>query len=526
MEEKKEATIEKTKESTPKPFPSVGDLFRESWEAFKKSVLYLLAFNVLTFVVMAAIFGIFFVILMLLGIGVFTAVPSIQKGDPAAIASLVGAIAIFIPVFIVLAMIIGSAVQAGTILIVNKYKKDISFGEVIKRSLVLSIPLFLVSILLSILSFGGFFVFIIPAIAFSILFIFAPYEVVLENKRWTGALKSSMSIVMSNFGEVFVRLLLIAVLLIVIYIFENIILLPFTFLGIGMGDNDAALGVMLIRTAISFMFWPINIALSWFLSCYLVALYNHAKEAADPNRKSRLLWVWIIAAVGWVIAIFVGIGIFMLVSTLIKSDSFKKGWNEGFKGETVERKLTTYEAETLAYDIFDEINTYRKGKGLSIIEKDQKLCAYAQRRLDAFSASGKYDNGRGFYEDIGNQSITAAYFSDYGQTGEDTYYPLYNTTTANSIIKFFSRDKDLINGKQYTHGCVMADPNYIILEIGQKTTQSAGNYSGVVPTVKYVFPTYSYPTIAPGQPGSKEWNKEFQRKWDEMGKKIEEAQKK
>ena len=34
----------------------------------------------------------------------------------------------------------------------------------------------------------------------------------------------------------------------------------------------------------------------------------------------------------------------------------------------------------------------------------------------------------------------------------------------------------------------------------------------------YQYPTWIFPTVAPGQPGSKEWEAEFQRKWDEMTK--------
>lgn len=45
-------------------------------------------------------------------------------------------------------------------------------------------------------------------------------------------------------------------------------------------------------------------------------------------------------------------------------------------------------------------------------------------------------------------------------------------------------------------------------------------------------PSIAYPTIAPGEPGSKEWNEEFWKKWNEMSqqnndlqKSVEEAQK-
>lgn len=39
------------------------------------------------------------------------------------------------------------------------------------------------------------------------------------------------------------------------------------------------------------------------------------------------------------------------------------------------------------------------------------------------------------------------------------------------------------------------------------------------------FPTYVFPTVVPGQPGSKEWEEQFQKQWDEMTKKNAEMQK-
>lgn len=42
---------------------------------------------------------------------------------------------------------------------------------------------------------------------------------------------------------------------------------------------------------------------------------------------------------------------------------------------------------------------------------------------------------------------------------------------------------------------------------------------------EYKSPQYSYPTPVPGRPGSKEWEEEFWRKWDEMGKQIEQKNK-
>lgn len=45
--------------------------------------------------------------------------------------------------------------------------------------------------------------------------------------------------------------------------------------------------------------------------------------------------------------------------------------------------------------------------------------------------------------------------------------------------------------------------------------------------VYYVYPTMKpFPTIVPGEPGSKEWDEAFKKRWDEMGKHNAEMQKK
>jgi hypothetical protein len=49
----------------------------------------------------------------------------------------------------------------------------------------------------------------------------------------------------------------------------------------------------------------------------------------------------------------------------------------------------------------------------------------------------------------------------------------------------------------------------------------------VAPTkgTRYIYPTTGYPTIAPGAPGSKEWNDAFWEKWQEMSKHNSQMQK-
>lgn len=66
-------------------------------------------------------------------------------------------------------------------------------------------------------------------------------------------------------------------------------------------------------------------------------------------------------------------------------------------------------------------------------------------------------------------------------------------------------------------------------------TQKATNGNSVAPKsasggttstsdTNYQYPIWIFPTVATGQPGSKEWEAEFQRKWDEMTKQNQQMQ--
>jgi len=516
--------------STSKSFPSIGDLFKESWVSFKKSWVYLLAFYAIVFGVSIVVYGIFIGILILFGVGAALSASVLPKGGgPQVLIGMLGAFGIFIPIFIVLSLLMSSAVQAGMILIVNKHRQEIGFGDVLKKSIGLAIPVFLVNVLLFITGVGGFFMFIIPGIIFGLLFVFAPYEAVLENKKWTGALRTSMGIVTSNFGDIFVRLLLLFVMMFAIGIALSIIrfaiTLPFMFI------NDSNISVI-INMSIGLLAWPVQIALSWFSVAYINSLYNQAKQAVDPNKKSSLMWVWIITVVGWIIAMITIIGVSYAIMSLSKSGALEKMFDSTKTSKSAQKPLSQLEAYTLASDTFVKLNEYRVKNKLSAIEQDQKLCTYAQRRLDALAAYGDYDSGKGFYEDSADTKIVNAYFDQYEHWNESFYpttafvSPVVDSDSTTIINTWTTPSKDgktkTIADSSYTNGCINANIRDMILIIATKRLNANGSTGNNAAPVQYNY-TYAtptpFPTVVPGQPGSKEWQEEWQRKWDEMQKK-------
>lgn len=330
--------VNENKESAPKPpagkaFPSIDSLFRESWELFKKSVLNLFIFNIIVLLFWVALIAVFVVFLTIIGgaTGLFGAF--FQQGFEKVIInylpSLLGAVLIFTPVFVIAAIIISSIQQAGTIIVLNEADKKISFGDIIKRSFRLVIPLFLVNLLMFLVIFGAAFVFILPALLLIFLFTFAAYEVILENKRWAGALKGSMQIVLSNFGDILARILLVFAI--------NI---GFGFASMLFGNIFSNVPVM--DYTFSFGFTLIGILIGWYFSAYYLTLYKQAKSVTDTNKKTSMLWVWIIAIIGWIIAILLATVIISAVTAFMKSDKFKNSLSSGI---TPTSKTKQYTAE-------------------------------------------------------------------------------------------------------------------------------------------------------------------------------------
>lgn len=434
-------------------FPSVGELFRESWETFKKSLLSLFIFNIIGLV------GILAIVAVIVGIAIFSGLgAAFTAGQSNAALTggivLIAAIAIFVA--IVACIVLGLILQVGQILIINTQGK-IGIGEAIRKGLSLALPVFLVSLLVSIIVFGGFFVFILPGFLFALFFAFAIFDVVIEDSRWTNALRASMSLVTHNFGDVFGRFLLLVVIQIGAYFlfsfFPNII----------SQFNEIAGGILYLIGVIP------NILLGWFCMVYMLVLYKQAK-AVKGTGQSGLLWVGIVAGIGWILALIWIIVFGALLAALISSSPegmLEKAKNTGAR--KTYGALTQQDASYLASDVFKELNAYRKQKGLTQFTADSRLCAYAQRRVGQLT-EGQYDDGKGFYEDNANQSIVNAYFTDYVNNGE-TYYPISSGVTAEDIVTAWVGDgsnKRTVNVPGYDSGCVRASTTALILETAAK----------------------------------------------------------
>lgn len=287
-------------------FPSIGSLFNETWQTFTQSVLSLFILNVLgiaIYIGLAVIAVLFFV---LSGAGSFLLKNGLQEIAttlPSISGSTITILVVIAVVFGFIYLIVGSALQIASILLVDSQGKT-PLGSAFKKSLGLVIPLFLVNILTSILSFGAFFVFILPAILFYFLLIFAQFEVMLNNQRWLGAIRRSVMVVSKNFGAILVRLILLILIYLAYAIVTNLI-------------SKIGPDVQIFVAIISFL---INLLLGWFALAYLITLYKQARGGLENQPGKGIVWMWIVAIIGWLIAA----GVFFMVYKAASSGAFNE----------------------------------------------------------------------------------------------------------------------------------------------------------------------------------------------------------
>jgi hypothetical protein len=306
--------------------PLIKDLFSQSWEAFVKSILNLFLISIISLVVSL-------LVLLVAGLGIgalvfasglidsvsgfnFEAFSSVQP-----IWWLLGGI--WLVLLVLASIIIQLTVKVASILVVVKYQEQPSLGKTIKASFGLILPLFLTNFLVSLLTFGGFFVLVLPAILLGFLFMFQSFEVVLAGKKYLKAVKASLQITSQHFGEILVRILvyLIAYFLIILFI-------P----GLISKINPEA-GV-----AFQFLTVIINFLLGFFGLAYSVSLYKQAKEITDFERKVSFGWVWLVSILGWLIfglLIFFGVRVW-------QSGVFQKSFQESLLKPAREEKILDF----------------------------------------------------------------------------------------------------------------------------------------------------------------------------------------
>lgn len=303
-----------------KELPSVNELLRESWLAFKGSILnlfFISLFSIGFWLVLALV-----VVLILVILGVGAGVLGGGKFEPQALLAMGGAGIVSLLILVLLGILAMSVLQIASILIIGDYERRPGLGEVIKKSFGLVFPLFLTNLILSFFYVGGFFVFFLPGVFFLILFGFAPFEVIFGGKRFLGAIKGSYRMVTQNLGKVLARgLLYFGVMILVALVLG----MPNWIFNLASSSKSSAAVVFLpFQVMWSFFSMIVNLSLGYFYLCYWVTFYKQVKAVTDEEKKISFGWTWIVAIIGWVLAILLSSLIVIGLGKLAQSGVLKK----------------------------------------------------------------------------------------------------------------------------------------------------------------------------------------------------------
>lgn len=291
--------------------PPIKSLFTQSWQLLKSVLAPLIILNVIVIAVSIAAMLLMLVGFILLGLG--AGFSGVFDFNPLSLG--IGAVLSFLLFFIIIT-IISSIAQVGQIIILFEAKSRISVFSVLKRSARYIIPLLILGIVTSFFVFGGFFVFIIPAIIFSIFFSLSYFIVISENTGPLKALRRSVFIVKNNFSSFFLRMLALYGAFILMLIVMSI------FTGILSTILDDEFGAIATRV-ISFVF---QIGMSWYAGAYVIILFKQLQKA-NPQGESSLKIIFIISLIGWILSIVIGyfaIGGIIRLLELQRSNDFEK----------------------------------------------------------------------------------------------------------------------------------------------------------------------------------------------------------
>lgn len=203
-----------------------GELFKSSWELYKKKIS-----------VLAVLFAVPFVV------NVLAAIVSGRQVATSTSTGVLGALSPFgfaavgttALAFTLVAFVVSLWIQVASVYAIDSAEEKPSISDLLAKSWPMLLPYLLVAILVGLAVLGGLILLIVPGIIFALWFSFSTFTLVLEGKRGTEALKASKAMVSGRLGAIFGRFILLALSLLGISIVASIVLafLPATLRQIG-----------------------------------------------------------------------------------------------------------------------------------------------------------------------------------------------------------------------------------------------------------------------------------------------------
>ncbi|MBI2600646.1 hypothetical protein HYW42_01720 [Candidatus Daviesbacteria bacterium] len=264
-----------------KSLPAIQTLFKDSWKLFAKKLLNLFIVNIIGlagFVFLAIVAA---VILLISGVGIGVFSSAFQSGNfnPATFSGMIPLFSIILILLLIGFTVMTIFVVIGSILILDyPDNAKVSFREIFKTSLKFMLPLILIGLLSSLIVLGGVFLFIIPGIVIGFLFSFYYFELILGGKKGLDSIRSSVSLIKSNFWPLALRFFIIWVIsILIISVLNDFPVLQFI----------------------------ANILFGWFSLCYIFTAYKQTKATA-PNQQAKLLIPVLVSLAGWILIFILG----------------------------------------------------------------------------------------------------------------------------------------------------------------------------------------------------------------------------
>lgn len=438
--------------------PDISSLLRESWSNFTATVWSFIAVGLIEIVIF--ILGAVVLVLVgflaagLLGLNAQALSQSISGGQGLSV--LQGA-TLGIIVLIVLCILgffyLSASFTAALILVIGGNQEKNKIGKAISSGFSRAIPTIGTMLITYFLLTGSFFLFIIPVLIFYVLLGFSTLETILSHNSPLVSIRNSVSMGRQHFWELLGRFLL----LVLPYMFFRLLL--------SSAITQTSGGTKFFLELINFV---ISIGFSAFSLSYMVTLYKQTKAATKKQVSSR--WVWIVAVLGWALFTFliVAVGQTALdsIQKLQQAKTGQTALTEVQLGTSIEKSNTF----AVASEIFSRINFARTEQKLKPFILDDRLCAYAQRRLGQLKDFGGYDDRKGFIEDIANREIDQAYFSKFKTMNEvlyslkgDKIYPknvMETWLTAESSPDYKNK---VVLSPAFTHACVRSNDQFVVM---------------------------------------------------------------
>lgn len=301
--------------------PAIGDLLQESFALLQKTIFSLFLVTLVEWVTLFVFFT--------LGVSLFVGAAvllGIQGGE--ALGSMhpftFGGFVLTALGFWVVFTFLSLMFQILAIQIVSQAEKQ-SIRSLFGKSIRSLWPFFLMSLLMGFLILGGGFLFFLPGVLFALLFVFASFEVVVENQGPLKALQRSMGMVIENFAPVTLRLLVLFALMVLVNMLPHVV---FSLPMVSGSESHLSIGFS------TFLTIAVSLFAGWYSLCYVVTLYQHTKAASTVPKSPKLLWPLLIAITGWILAFIATIILTVWFMTVMQSGLIEEFVNTAQKQKT------------------------------------------------------------------------------------------------------------------------------------------------------------------------------------------------